>query len=489
MAFNELFAIVMALSTWGSLWQGKKIRFFCDNKAACQMLQFKNSHRPHLAALLRTLYHLSVQYGCLVSACHLPGVFKSVADALSRGWLRRFFELCPYASSEPTQIRLRDLDFSGSPPGETRCPGEDIGAWLLVTIYPEGLQSQSSALSVDDTSAGFGSMAGGQGDVGSEPTVVLGVPASRVFAGGIDNSVLSVGGATRDGPSLVLLDSVGLTGGADLPPSYQMSFSCPSAEVTYNNGSAVSDVSTVVAGSSGVQLVLGGFSARGLVPAAPWGAGSRQGSLRLSEAPFTFQSSCGPGPGPVSDVGTAPLQIKDGPEGFCWPDLGSYVCVLPSILSDMPSACCFRAVDAEGSVTGSSSQWPPNGGPPVWPQQQQTPFVFSNRWSGSAQGSGGVSDQMVGFSFRSRSNAVLWPLTAQGWSDVSSSSRPIGGDDSAAGWLAVRHLAALHPDARLGAGRQGSQYGAVPGAVNGCGPEGWWLRQFGGMGKELPVFT
>ncbi len=31
MAFKELFAITMALATWGLHWQGKKIRFFCDN--------------------------------------------------------------------------------------------------------------------------------------------------------------------------------------------------------------------------------------------------------------------------------------------------------------------------------------------------------------------------------------------------------------------------------------------------------------------------
>ncbi len=56
--------IAMALATWGPQWQGKKIRFFCDNKAVCHMLHFKNSRKPHLAALLHTL--------CTVSAVWLP---------------------------------------------------------------------------------------------------------------------------------------------------------------------------------------------------------------------------------------------------------------------------------------------------------------------------------------------------------------------------------------------------------------------------------
>ncbi len=55
MAFKELFAITMALVTWGSQWQGKKIRFLSDNKAVFHILHFKNSWKPHLAALLCTL--------------------------------------------------------------------------------------------------------------------------------------------------------------------------------------------------------------------------------------------------------------------------------------------------------------------------------------------------------------------------------------------------------------------------------------------------
>ncbi len=90
--FKELFTIMMALVTWGPQWQGTKFQFFCDNKAVCHTLHFKNSCQPHLVVLLNTLYALSAQFGCLISACHLPGVMNTLLDALSHGWLQQFFE-------------------------------------------------------------------------------------------------------------------------------------------------------------------------------------------------------------------------------------------------------------------------------------------------------------------------------------------------------------------------------------------------------------
>ncbi len=106
----------------------------------------------------------------------------------------------------------------------------------------------------------------------------------------------------------------------------------------------------------------------------------------------------------------------------------------------------------EGSVTRPTCQLPLNDRPPVWSQQ----------WP--------------------RSSAVFQPFTVQGWSDVSGDRGPTGGDGLAVGRLAVWHLAASHLDLPFGDG-------AVSSALDGCGPEGQWLRQFGGVGRGLPVFT
>ncbi len=132
MAFKELFAITMALATWGPQWQGKKIQFFCNNKAVCHMLHFKNSRRPHLVALLRTLHALAAQFGCLISACHLPGVMNTLTDALSCSWLRQFFELFTYPNRS-TQHRLSSaiwrISATWRPPvlvGHARTSGRDF---------------------------------------------------------------------------------------------------------------------------------------------------------------------------------------------------------------------------------------------------------------------------------------------------------------------------------------------------------------------------
>ncbi len=48
----------------------------CHNASLIQKLSLKNSRRPHLAALLHTLYHLSAQFGFPISTCHLLRVLK-----------------------------------------------------------------------------------------------------------------------------------------------------------------------------------------------------------------------------------------------------------------------------------------------------------------------------------------------------------------------------------------------------------------------------
>ncbi len=83
MTFKELFTIVMALSTWGSFWQGKKIRFLCDDKVARQMLQFHTGHAwlpfcTHSTTCQRStavLFLPAICQGSLIQLqMHCPGV-------------------------------------------------------------------------------------------------------------------------------------------------------------------------------------------------------------------------------------------------------------------------------------------------------------------------------------------------------------------------------------------------------------------------------
>ncbi len=59
----------------------------------------------------------------------------------------------------------------------------------------------------------------------------------------------------------------------------------------------------------------------------------------------------------------------------------------------------------------------------------------------------------------------------QGWGDIGGGGGPVRGDNLAAGWLASQHVAGTFPEV----------HSRILGAVNGCGPEEQWLRQFSGM--------
>ncbi len=63
-----------------------------------------NARVPDMAALLRILYLLCAKYDCWVGAVHIAGVKNEVADALSRGWLQKFFQLCPGTMATPSPV-------------------------------------------------------------------------------------------------------------------------------------------------------------------------------------------------------------------------------------------------------------------------------------------------------------------------------------------------------------------------------------------------
>ncbi len=144
--FKELYAIIAAVATWGLSWSGKKIRIYYDNKSICQILQHQNSWSTPVAALLQTLYHLSVKFGCLISAMHLLGVDNPWTDCLSRGWLEKFYAICPSAAPFPTTIGNFALDFSDEAGSRTRSPHCDLAMNITRRLYKEGVCGRTMAL-------------------------------------------------------------------------------------------------------------------------------------------------------------------------------------------------------------------------------------------------------------------------------------------------------------------------------------------------------
>ena len=102
--WKELFAIVAATLTWGHQWQGKRVKFMCDNQAIVLAWQGQRSRDSHIMKLMRTLFMFAAQHNFTITMQHIPGNTNVLADAISRRQLTKFLSLAPQAQRQPTQI-------------------------------------------------------------------------------------------------------------------------------------------------------------------------------------------------------------------------------------------------------------------------------------------------------------------------------------------------------------------------------------------------
>jgi len=102
--WKELFAIVLAVHTWGSFWSRRKILFHCDNQAVVDIWEKGSTRATHTMALVRLLYYCAVQHNINVCIVHVPGVCNDIADSLSRFQMHRFKRLAPNSNLHPDTI-------------------------------------------------------------------------------------------------------------------------------------------------------------------------------------------------------------------------------------------------------------------------------------------------------------------------------------------------------------------------------------------------
>ena len=102
--WQELFAIVAAAHTWGQRLAGRRIRFHCDNLAVVHAWNGQSSRDTAIMILLRELFYVAARNTFTVQLVHVPGKHNSLADALSRDMLSRFFTLAPQADPLPTAV-------------------------------------------------------------------------------------------------------------------------------------------------------------------------------------------------------------------------------------------------------------------------------------------------------------------------------------------------------------------------------------------------
>ena len=101
--YRELYAVVLAASTWSQHWAGKKVLFHCDNLAVCHILRNKTSKSPALMVLLRKLFYIAASAQFDFSAEWIDTKSNDIADALSRLDFSRFWALAPNADIEMTR--------------------------------------------------------------------------------------------------------------------------------------------------------------------------------------------------------------------------------------------------------------------------------------------------------------------------------------------------------------------------------------------------
>ena len=102
--WKELYAIVMAVHTWGSLWQRKRILFHCDNQAVVDIWKSGSTRASETMALVRLLYFAAAKHNINVCIVHIDGADNVIADCLSRFMQDRFKQLAPLANPAADNI-------------------------------------------------------------------------------------------------------------------------------------------------------------------------------------------------------------------------------------------------------------------------------------------------------------------------------------------------------------------------------------------------
>ena len=102
--WKEVFPIVLAVHTWGSLWSRHKILFHCDNQTVVDIWERGCTRATHTMALVRLLYYRAVQHNINFCVIHVPGICNDIADSLSHFQMQRFRNLAPNSNSQPDTI-------------------------------------------------------------------------------------------------------------------------------------------------------------------------------------------------------------------------------------------------------------------------------------------------------------------------------------------------------------------------------------------------
>ena len=109
-AWQELYAIVLAAQVWGHRWGRKRILAHCDNLAVVKIWDRYSSKSSTIMSLVRKLHFIAASHHFIIKFSHIQGVDNGIADALSRNDMTRFRRLAKTADIEMTPIPTAGLD-------------------------------------------------------------------------------------------------------------------------------------------------------------------------------------------------------------------------------------------------------------------------------------------------------------------------------------------------------------------------------------------
>lgn len=103
-AWQELFALLVACHIWGRHFANKHILFYCDNESVVSIVNSKRSRIPRVMDLVRPLTLLSLKYNFYLQVRHIEGKKNEIADSLSRFQMKRFRQLATNADQDPCPV-------------------------------------------------------------------------------------------------------------------------------------------------------------------------------------------------------------------------------------------------------------------------------------------------------------------------------------------------------------------------------------------------
>jgi len=103
-AWQELFALVVAFHLWGPTLSNKPILFLSDFQSAVEIVNSKRSRIPWVMDLVRHLNRLTLKYNLYLKVIHIEGKRNEMADSLSRFQMEKFHALAPHADLNPCPI-------------------------------------------------------------------------------------------------------------------------------------------------------------------------------------------------------------------------------------------------------------------------------------------------------------------------------------------------------------------------------------------------